>query len=156
MDRISRAQAVVLVVLTLLIAGACGAPDDVTSIRTSLERGRTAVQRGDVAALDELIADDYADGEGRDRRAVLGMTGAWFRQYPSRHIMTRILSIDVDGDTARAVVIAAVAGADFENAEGLQALDGDVVRMTIDLARRSDAWRVTAATWADASPTDLM
>lgn len=139
-----------------LLAAGCGSPDDETLIRQTIDRAREDAVDGDLAGLREILAEDYADAEGRDRDTLLALAAGWLRQYPTRHAMTRVHAVDVSGDTATAVVIVGLAGAAFDGAAGLRAVDGDALRVTLELGRRRGGWRVTAASWTDASPADLL
>jgi len=66
-----------------LLAG-CGEPpagDPETEIRTLVNTAETAAQDGDFDTLAELVAKDYADRAGRDRRELLLMTRGMLLRY---------------------------------------------------------------------------
>jgi hypothetical protein len=55
-----------------ILGAACGGPvsDPEERIRAALAEAESAAEAGDLAALAERVAHDYADQAGRDRRAL--------------------------------------------------------------------------------------
>lgn len=155
--RASRAAALALLLLTVCASAACTrrtqSPED--EIRAFLARTEKATRDRDAAEVKALIADDYADGEGRDKRALAGLAAFHFMQGGSLHIATRLQSVSFpQRDVASAEVIAAVGRTEID-LRSLPQVDAEVYRFTLDLRRRGGEWQVTRASWRQATVDDL-
>ena len=78
--------------IAAIVVGCGEAPEQ--RIRQWIEDARVAAEAGDVAALREMVAEDYADDRGNDRAAMLAMVGYYVRIEGGLHIWIRIDEID--------------------------------------------------------------
>jgi hypothetical protein len=124
-------------------------------IRALLARAETAVRERDAGAVKALIADDYADDEGRDKRMLAGLAAHQFVREGSLHVATRLASVSFPAsDRARAGVIAAM-GRTAIDWKSLPDIDGEVYRFDLELRRGDQGWQVTRAAWKPATVADL-
>lgn len=136
-----------------LALGACSrqsAPE--AEIRAFVARAQAAAEGRDVGALRALIADDYADARGYDRKAVENLIRLQVLRHQSIHLFTRIRSIEFpEPERARVSVAAAMAGRPVTQVDELVGVDADLYRFDLDMARGSDReWRVRQAAWEPA------
>jgi hypothetical protein len=134
-----------LVAAAWLVA-ACGSgttPED--EIRALIETAETAAEARDTAALRELIADDYRDGDGRGADEIRRYLHGYLIAHQSIRLITRIDVIELEGrQVARAQVTVGMLGRESDSNWDLAA---DIQRLDLRLAREDSGWRVTRAGW---------
>lgn len=143
--------------LLLAAVAACSrpaaSPED--QIRAVLARAESAVEERDTGALGVLIADDYRDGEGRDKRTLLQYAGYQLLREGSLHLSTRLVSVEFSqGRIANAVVIAAMARTRID-LSSLPDFDADLYRFALVFERNQGQWQVARAEWRPATVEDL-
>ena len=145
-------------VLVLAIA-ACSPPasSPETEIRQFIARAQVAGEERNLRDLRGLIADDYSDDQGRDRKAVEGLIRLHVLRHQSIHLFTRIRDIALTGpDHAKVSVAAALAGRPVASADQLIGLNADLYRFDFALIRRGqDDWQVLHAAWERAKLDDF-
>ncbi len=133
-------------VFSALLLAACGSgttPED--EIRALADTAETAAEARDAAALRELIADDYRDGDGRGADEIRRYLHGYLIAHQSIRLITRIDSIELEGaEVAHAQVTVGVLGRESDSTWDLAA---DIHRFELRLAREDGAWRVTRAGW---------
>ncbi|MEE8537469.1 MAG: hypothetical protein V3S71_05630 [Acidobacteriota bacterium] len=148
--------ATILLVLLPLAVSACREDSPESRLRAALSRGETAVEAGDLATLKGLISEEYADGSGRDRRAVLGLLRYHFLRHDTIHLLRRVREITFpEPGSARASLFVAMAGEPILGAEDLPRLQADLHRFDLMLREEAGAWRVTRADWRRAAASDF-
>jgi len=133
-----------LLALALLAAGCARPPSAEQEIRALFAAAEQAAEARDVGAVLELIADDYADADGRSRADLQRLLRGWFVLHPSVQLVTRVDALELEStEHARATLTVGMLG-QRGAAEDL-ALAADL--QTIELALRRDRgrWRVVAA-----------
>jgi len=127
-----------------LLAG-CGEPpagDPETEIRMLVDSAETAAQDGDFDMLAELVAKDYADRAGRDRRALLLMTRGMLLRYARLELVVRVDEVQVLSPQLARVRLAVIAAG--ASAAGLSA---DTFPLALSLRDEGAGWQVTRAEW---------
>ena len=142
----------------LLPAGlsACRGDSPESRIRAAFSRGETAAEAKDLATLKRLISEEYADGSGRDRGAVLGLLRYHFLRHETIHLLTRVREITFpEPEFARTSLFVAMAGEPILGAEDLPRLQADLHRFDLTLREEAGTWRVTRADWRRAAASDF-
>jgi hypothetical protein len=133
------------VALALLLA-ACGprsAPEE--EIRALVDLAETAAEERDSSALRDLIADDYADPQGRSAADVRNYVHGYLIAHPSIRLITRIDSIELEGnELARISMTIGMLGREADASSDWD-LAGDIHRLDLRLAREDGEWRVIRA-----------
>lgn len=146
-------------ILIVLAVAACSRPADSpeAEIRQLVARAQAASEERNVRDLRALIADDYTDAQGRDRKAVESLIRLHVLRHQTVHLFTRIRDIVLtDPDHATVSVAAAMAGRPVASADQLIALNADLYRFDLELVRRGrDDWQVLWATWEQAKLDDF-
>ena len=133
--------------LLAALASACGGPpsDVKTQIEAAIEEARGLARSGDARRLAGMLASDYEDGEGRDRRAMALTIRTLLGKYPHHLVLVNDLEIQVvSRQLANARMSVSLVGRDGSRSL-LYGVDAD--RLLVDLAfrRSGDAWQVTSA-----------
>lgn len=157
MLRMTRCGAWWLVWVVLALA-ACsrdaGSPE--TEIRALVAQAQTAAEERKVGDLRALIADDYTDAHGYDRKTVENLIRLHVLRNQSIHLFTRIGAIAFpQPDRATVRVAAAMAGRPVASAGELVGVNADLYRFDLNLIRQGGAWRVERAAWEPARLDDF-
>jgi hypothetical protein len=133
-----------LVLLAALCLSACGRPasDPELRIREALAAAELAVETGGYEALAAMVARDYADSEGRDRRALRLLLRGMLVRYPRAELVVTVREIEIlSPRLARVRLEVLAAGA------GGGRLSADAFPMELSLRDDGDGWQVTRAEW---------
>ncbi|NNL84093.1 MAG: hypothetical protein HKP27_00485 [Myxococcales bacterium] len=144
-------------VLATLLAG-CGAETEspAAQIRSVLAAIEEGAEVGDVSAIAEHISQQYADGQGNDRRALVRYIQFHVLRNRRRHLLTREASLEVLEDgRARAVVHAGLVGSPASSAKELLSMRADLYTFDMELVLEEGDWRVSRAEWKRAQARDL-
>jgi hypothetical protein len=144
-----------LFVFTLLLSGCSQDSDSAESqIRSMLSSMETAIQERSLDKVKSLVSPDYKDEWHPNRRAALRSLLIYFQGHTSIHLLTRVseLAISDDEKTAALVVFVGMAGKPIENADYLVALNADLYRFEVELAKDDDDWLVAGASWQRVRP----
>ncbi len=146
-------------VVVALALGACSRPADSpeAEVRALVARAQAAAEARNVRDLRALIADEYVDAHGHDRKAVENLIRLHVLRNQSVHLLTRIRDIAFpEPDRATVSVAAAMAGRPVTHADDLVGLTADLYRFDLDLVREGGGeWRVSSAAWAPARLEDF-
>lgn len=142
--RAPRVAAVCALALAGLLAGCSEPPagDPETEIRKLVATAETAAQDGDFDALAELVASDYADRAGRNRRELLLLTRGMLMRYARLELLVRVDDVQVLSPQLASVRLAVIAAG--ASAAGLSA---DAFPLALSLRNEGAGWRVTRAEW---------
>jgi hypothetical protein len=142
-----KAAALTLVLLLAGLSLRCRARSEQEVVAGVLDDLAQQVEQKDASGLATLLADDYADFEGRDREQTRVMAEEYFTRY--RGIKTKLLSSRVvlgGPETASAeadVSLYSGVGAALRKAVGFS---GENYRVLLAL-RKQGRWRVSEARW---------
>ncbi len=132
-----------LTVLLAVAVAACSPPDREAEVREFLADAVAAAEARDTGFFRAHIAESYADGRGRRRDDVINFVRGMFLTNPSIEVVSRIESIELDGDDfAVAVLQAGVVGS-----RGGLDIDASLQRVELELVRAGRSWEVIAASW---------
>jgi hypothetical protein len=130
--------------LAALCLSACGRPasDPELRIREVLAAAELAAETGGYETLAGMVARDYADSEGRDRRALRLLLRGMMIRYPRAELIVTVREIEIlSPRLARVRLDILAAGA------GGGGLSADAFPMELSLRDDGDGWQVTRAEW---------
>ena len=143
----------------LLLMTACSGPADApeTEIRQFIARAQAAIEERNMGDLRTLIADDYSDSEGRDRKAIEQLMRLYILRSQSVHLFVRIRDIVLTGpDHATVSIAVAMAGKPMNSADQLIGFNADLYRFDLELIRQANGdWPVLRASWDRAKLDDF-
>lgn len=91
-----------LIVLVLLLAGACSRTPDDQAIRAAIERGALAVQEHDAGGLMDLVSEDFIGNDELDRAQLRNYLRAQFIAAQALGVHVGPIEVEVRGDRATA------------------------------------------------------
>ncbi|MBL8250825.1 MAG: hypothetical protein JNK31_04055 [Candidatus Competibacter sp.] len=143
--------------LALALLGCSRQSSPEAEIRETVAKAVAAAEARDVRDLRGMIADDYADRRGLDRKALENLLRLQVLRQQSLHLFTRVRRIEFpEPDRARASVAAAMAGRPVADAGALVNLNADLYRFELELVRHGpNDWRVRGADWEPARLDDF-
>ena len=157
MLRMNRYVAWLLVwAMIALVACSRDADSPETEIRALVVQAQTAAEERNVRDLRALVADDYADAQGHDRKTVENLIRLHVLRNQSIHLFARIRDIAFpQPDRATVSVAAAMAGRPVASAGELVGVNADLYRFDLELIRRDGKWQVQRAAWEPARLDDF-
>ena len=143
--------------IALALAACARESSPEAEIRSFVAQAQAAAEERNVRGLRALIADDYADAQGHDRKAVENLIRLHVLRNQSIHLFTRVGDITFpEQDRALVSVAAAMAGRPVPDADALVGLNADLYRFDLELVRQGgNQWRVRQAAWKPARLEDF-
>lgn len=139
-----------LVAMVLLAAG-CGKSDPQSpeqQIRAVVASAENAAQQREIGILRDIVADDYKDGRGYDKRSVVRLAQGYMLRHRNIHLLSKITDLEIIGPKrASTSVLLAMAGRRIESVEHLWDLRADVYRFDLGWSKSDGEWRVATAAW---------
>jgi hypothetical protein len=126
-------------------------------LRETIEAIATAVEAGKMKPVGENIADDYRDNRHRDKRSALATLYWYLRQHRNIHLFTLVRSLQLDdsGQTARSVVMVAMAGVPIASRASLVSLNADLYRFDVTWRYEEGHWRIAGSEWQRSTLADF-
>lgn len=123
-----------------------------SEIATAIEDARELARQGDARGLAAMIAADYEDGEGRDKRVMALTIRTLLGRYPNHLALVDDLNVQViSQELATARMAVSLVGRDGSRPL-LVGVDADRLRLDLAFRRSGDAWLVTRAAWGPVRP----
>jgi hypothetical protein len=140
----ARPGAAWLAIFAALCLNACGQPasDPELRIREALAAAELAAESGDYETLAAMVARDYADSEGRDRRALRLLLRGMLIRYPRAELVVTVREIEVLSPRLARVRLEVLAAGG-----GGGRLSADAFPMELSIRDDGDGWQVTRAEW---------
>ncbi len=138
-----------LAVTTVALLPACGQPErDVEAeIALLVEAAQESAEAGDAGSLINSLSDDYADAEGRDRRAMAVLVRTLLGRYPRlMTVVTDLSVVAISDQLATAGMTVSLIGKDGGR-PAWAGIDADRLRLDLALRREDGRWYVSGARW---------
>lgn len=155
-NRLAVSQWVWLALVLALIG--CSRPSSPEAeVRAMVAKAVTAAEAHNVRDLRGMIADDYRDQRGLDRKAVENLLRLQVLRQQSLYLFARISNIEFPTpERALTSVAVAMAGKPIQDASSLTGLNADLYRFDLEWVRYGqDDWRVQTADWKPARLDDF-
>ena len=140
--------------------GACSTEPDTpeAQLRAVLERAEIAAEERDSAQLRRLVADDYVDGRGNDKKRIDALIHLYLLRNQSIHLLMRIKEIKLPAPGRAEVSVAvAMAGTPIPQDADLTDFRADFNFFDISFMDRGDGdWQVISAEWRRADLQDFL
>lgn len=129
--------------LLLLCAGCAEPTSPESEVRQVIRAAEEAAEDRDLGAIDELVAEDYSDARGNDKRAILNLLRLVFIAHQSVQLVIYVESLEFP-TAGRAEVVALVGMAD--TADKLPNVD--LYQFEVQLVSRGGGeWQLIDADW---------
>jgi hypothetical protein len=148
-----------LLIVALLLSACSDEPETPgQQIRALLTQAETAAEAKQLDEITYLIADDYRDSQGRDKKNVGRLLALYFFRNQSIYLLTRIRSIafsEPDATVADVSLFIALAGTPFP--DDLSGFRAQFLRLDLVLLQNDEGdWRVRQADWQRAEVQDFL
>jgi len=137
-----------LILLPLVLMIACGQKTDEDLIRELMKEVGKHVEKKDLRGLLDLLEEDYADFNGRDKSQTEGMVQSYFNQF--RGIVMHILHTRIDEIEAQEASIqcdVALSSGAARTFRKLIRVSTDNYRFKIKLIKKEARWLIRYAEW---------
>jgi hypothetical protein len=141
-----------ILLLTLSVAGllhGCGQPErDVEAeIALLVDTAQASVEAGDAGSVIDILSQDYADAEGRNRRAMAFLVRTQLGRYQRlKTLVTDLSVVAISDQLATAGMTVSLIGSDSRR-PAWTGIDADRVRLELALRREDGRWYVSGARW---------
>lgn len=127
-------------------------------LRALFQEVAAAAEARDIAQLRAFVADEYADNQGRNKRAIAGLLRFYLLRHQNVHVFTQVKTLGFpEPFRAEAVVLVATAGTPIGDVAELQRLRADLHRFEVEAVRQGrDDWKVTRVEWRRAELVDFL
>ena len=128
-------------------------------VRQFIAQAETAAEERDSAALRGLVADDYLDAQGNDKKNIDNLIRFYLLRHQKIYLLTTVKEITLPAPGRADVTLAvAMAGAPFpDDIASLQRLRADAMRFELTMAQQDhNDWRVISARWTRANLQDFL
>jgi ketosteroid isomerase-like protein len=141
----------------LLVLASCAHESEEARILKFMNSIGKLVEKKDLSGLLAVLTDDYADFEGRDKKATEALVGDYFQRRFGivMHLLhTKVGDIRQEGEASLETDVVLSSG----GAEVLRKIirfAGDFYRFKLELRKTSEGWRISRAEWEYLSLNDL-
>ena len=140
-----------------LLAVQCTSVPPEQRLRTTIATGIEAAERKDHGELAGLVAEEYADSHGRDRRELLNLVRGYLSQMGPLHIFSVEKSLRITSPgRAEVTLLVAVASIPMESIADLRQSTADLGRVELTFTEEGGAWKLLAVRWSQAELTDFL
>ncbi|NIW25629.1 MAG: hypothetical protein GWN29_14265 [Gammaproteobacteria bacterium] len=136
----------VLAVIAVLTCG-CSAEDPATALERLIEEAEVEAESRNTGHFRALVADSYVDARGNDRDQLINLIRGYFLAHQSIDVITRIESVDLQGDDAAQIIVLAGVLARRPGEGLLEGLDGRLYRLELELVDSGGDWQIIGADW---------
>jgi hypothetical protein len=116
-------------------------------VRTLLDAAAAAAEAKSAGFFRDHISPAYADSAGRTRDDLLRRVRGYFLINGDVRVVTRDVSVQLDGDAYANVVLQVALIGDRRGAAGALGLDAQLHRVELELARDGATWQLIGASW---------
>jgi hypothetical protein len=122
----------VLVSISSLVACSARSSDD-EKVRALFATGEKAAEERDSSDILDLVADDYGDSRGLDKRELGNFLRAWLLAHPKVELIVNVESLEFPADGLAQAVLAVAS---------VSLSDPEMERLNVELRRVDGEWLV--------------
>lgn len=154
---VNRLRRVCALLLALFLLSACGPGDSPEEqVRQYVATAEAAAETRNLGDLQELIAKQYQDDQGRTRGDIVAVAARYLYVNKNIHVLTRIEDVSFPApEQARLAVYAALTGRNVSDLDALLNMQADLYRFDLELQRMDGAWQLVRADWRPARGEDF-
>ncbi|MCF6318382.1 MAG: hypothetical protein L3J83_03745 [Proteobacteria bacterium] len=105
----------------------------------------------------EYVSENYGDEQGRTIRDIKRAIQMQLMRHKSLYVFSTIKDIKWNGDeNVQVEIAAAMGGKPMESASILTSIRADMIQFKVDFVLEDEVFKVKAATWTRANPSDFL
>jgi hypothetical protein len=147
---------IVLLLLLLLLTISCEEKSEEVRIREVVEKAGGLIQAKNLDGLMDLLTEDYADADGRNKESLRRLVEDYF--VHSQGIVVHLLSTRVERIELPEAVLTVEASISSGAAKFLRKLvkiSADYYRLDLRLVKDPEGWRVQSGVWDSVTLDEL-
>jgi hypothetical protein len=126
-------------------------------LRNSINEIETRFEARRLGDIVEYVSEDYKDENGRKLADVKRVIQLQLMRHKKLFIISKIGDIQWQGDEKAIVQItAAMTGQEVEDIGILPSIRADIVNFTVEFVKQEEVFKIKAATWTWAQPSDFL
>jgi len=144
-----RKRAVIIGLGALLLLASCADESEEARILKFMSGLGKLVEKKDLSGLLAVLTDDYADFEGRDKKATEALVGDYFQRRFGivMHLLhTKVGDITAGGEASLETDVVLSSGG-AEVLRKIMRFAGDFYRFKLELRKTPVGWRISRAEW---------
>ena len=117
---------------------------------------KLAAEAKDLSTLKDMVADDFKSGQ-YDKNSIMRLVALYLLGHKNLHLFPLTRSLQIIGqDSAKAVILVAMAGQPIDHADQLLELRADMLRFDVSYIRAGEEWKVIGVEWTQAKADDFL
>jgi hypothetical protein len=148
------------IVIILLVITACTNEPQLSKeqvLRNSINELELRFEARKLGDIIEYVSEDYSDENGRKLADVKRVIQLQLMRHKNLFILSKIGSIEWQGDEKATVQItAAMTGQDVKDVGVLSSIRADMIKFSVVFVKQDEVFKVLAATWTWAEPSDFL
>jgi hypothetical protein len=136
-----------LVCSVLAALAACSSDDATSELRQLIDAAAAAAEERQTNHFRGLLSATYTDVRGNDYDEMIDIVRGYFLMHPSLEVLTRIDTIELNGDDAAEISLLAGVLGQRAGASLLGGLDGRLYDLELELVQDSGEWQINGARW---------
>ena len=106
----------------------------------------------------EYVSENYKDDTGRTLRDIKRAIQMQLMRHKSLYVFSSIKEVQwsEDNNNAKVEIAAAMGGKPIQSASILTSVRADMIKFTVDFILEDEVYKIKAATWTWADPSDFL
>jgi len=126
-------------------------------LKQSIAEIESRFEQRKLGLIVEYVSESYQDENGRTLKDIKRAIQIQLMRHKSLYVFSTIKDVQWTGDeNAKVEIAAAMGGKPIESASILTSVRADMIKFTVDFILEDDVYKVNAATWTWADPSDFL
>ena len=110
-----------------------------------------------LSRIAEYVSENYKDNKGRTLKDIKRAIQLQIMRHKSLYVFSSIKDVQWNDDNnAKVIIAAAMGGKPIKSASILTSVRADMIKFTVDFSLEDEVYKVKAATWTWADPSDFL
>ena len=152
-------QILIFIVCTLLLVS-CSSEKELTKdqlLFQSIAEIESRFEKRNLGLIVEYVSESYKDESGRTLKDIKRSIQIQLMRHKSLYVFSSIGDVQwIDDNNAKVEIAAAMGGKPMESASILTSVRADMIKFNVDFVLEDEVYKVKAATWTWAVPSDFL
>jgi hypothetical protein len=147
-------------VFCALMLVSCSSEKELTKdqlLKQSISEIENRFEQRKLGLIVEYVSESYADETGRTLKDIKRSIQLQIMRHKSLYVFSTIKDVQwIDDNNAKVEIAAAMGGKPIESASILTSVRADMIKFYVDFVLEDKVYKVKAATWSWAVPSDFL